>query len=167
MNETPEDAGEEERPPQLAGRAIPRQDPQGPRDQRRRGRNNDPGRTPTYGPTPPRQPRAVRGESGGEVSLKAIAIVAFVFGVFLHGCVALSLLEDDGTSAADLAPEIVVTATPPPAATATATVLPDRTTCDEIRGTEYRSDAERDFFRKNCITGAIPAGTPSVGESTG
>jgi hypothetical protein len=109
----------------------------------------------------------VRGESGGEVSLKAIAIVAFVFGVFLHGCVALSLLEDDGTSAAVLARELGGPATPPPAATATATVLPDRTTCDEIRGTEYRSDAERDFFRKNCITGAIPAGTPSVGESTG
>jgi hypothetical protein len=167
MNETPEEAGSEERPPLLAGQTIPRQDPQRGRDGRRRGRDNDPRRQPTYGPAPPRQPRAVRGESGGEVSLKAIAIVAFVFGVFLHGCVALSLLEDDGTSAADLAPEIVVTATPPPAATATATVLPDRTTCEAIRGTEYRSDAERDFFRRNCITGAAPASTPSVADATG
>jgi predicted secreted Zn-dependent protease len=29
--------------------------------------------------------------------------------------------------------------------------LPDRTTCDEIRGTPYRSTSERDFYTKNCV----------------
>jgi hypothetical protein len=31
--------------------------------------------------------------------------------------------------------------------------LPDRTSCDEIRGTPYRSAAERDFFLANCVSG--------------
>ena len=30
--------------------------------------------------------------------------------------------------------------------------LPDRTHCEEIRGTSYRSASERDFFLSNCIT---------------
>jgi predicted secreted Zn-dependent protease len=34
--------------------------------------------------------------------------------------------------------------------------LPDRATCDEIRGTDYRSDSERDFFRTTCVTAPTP-----------
>jgi hypothetical protein len=121
------------------------------RPERGRGRNRQPDQA--SGPPPPRQPRAVRGQSGGEVSLKTIAIVAFVFGVFLHGCVAWSFLEDDGLPTEAEIPTVVVTSTAAHQGTTTPTPLPDRTSCDEIRGTEYRSDAERDFFRKNCITG--------------
>jgi hypothetical protein len=95
----------------------------------------------------------VRGQSGGEVSLKTIGIIAFVFGVFLHGCVALSILDDSGLPTESERPSVVVTSSPVPQFTPTPTALPDRTTCEEIRGTEYRSEAERDFFRRNCITG--------------
>jgi len=118
------------------------------------------------GPPPPRQPRAVRGQSGGEVSLKTIGIIAFVFGVFLHGCVALSVLDDEGLPTEDDLPIAVATATVAPQTTVTPTALPDRTTCDEIRGTEYRSEAERDFFRRNCITTIAPV-TPQAGPALG
>ena len=131
--------------PQEQGRR--RDDPPERQQQQQRRRQPE-----AIGPAPPRQPRAVRGESGGEVSLKTIALIAFVFGVFLHGCVAWSFLDDEGLPTEDR-PSIVVTSTAAPQATATATTLPDRTTCDEIRGTEYRSEAERDFFRRNCISG--------------
>ena len=40
----------------------------------------------------------------------------------------------------------------PAAARATETPLPDRTNCDEIRGTQYRSVTEREFFLENCTT---------------
>jgi transcriptional regulator with XRE-family HTH domain len=36
------------------------------------------------------------------------------------------------------------------------TAVPDRTDCEEIRGTDYRSEAERQFFLGNCLT--PPAG---------
>jgi lipoprotein-anchoring transpeptidase ErfK/SrfK len=45
--------------------------------------------------------------------------------------------------------------TPTPAATSTP--VPDRTSCNEIRGTEYRSSSERDFYLANCL----PTPTPS------
>ena len=112
----------------------------------------------------------MRGQSGGEVSLKTIGIIAFVFGVFLHGCVAWSVLDDEGLPTGDDLPITVATATAVPQGTAVPTVLPDRTTCDEIRGTDYRSDAERDFFRRNCITAMAPVapqGVQTSGQSTG
>jgi len=40
------------------------------------------------------------------------------------------------------------------------TSLPDRATCDEIRGTAYRSHSERQWFLENCIT--TPAAVPLV-----
>lgn len=48
------------------------------------------------------------------------------------------------------------TATPGP----TQTPLPDRATCAEIRGTEYRSGAEREFYLANCLP--TPEPTPDV-----
>jgi hypothetical protein len=38
----------------------------------------------------------------------------------------------------------------PPGAVITPTPLPDRTSCDQIRGTEYRSETERQWFQRNC-----------------
>jgi lipoprotein-anchoring transpeptidase ErfK/SrfK len=45
------------------------------------------------------------------------------------------------------------TPTPVPA---TPTPLPDRTTCAEILGTEYRSTSEREFYLANCLPTATP-----------
>jgi lipoprotein-anchoring transpeptidase ErfK/SrfK len=48
--------------------------------------------------------------------------------------------------------------TPTPAATSTP--LPDRTSCNEIRGTEYRSSSEREFYLAKCLP--TPTPTPVV-----
>jgi hypothetical protein len=96
----------------------------------------------------------------GDVSLIVIGVAAFVFGVFMHYYVATSILNDDG-EAESAGTTIAATATPAGTAggatvtpsvqpQATATPLPDRTSCDEIRGTQYRSVSEREFFLANC-----------------
>jgi LPXTG-site transpeptidase (sortase) family protein len=51
---------------------------------------------------------------------------------------------------------------PQPTATPSPTAVPIRTECDEIRGTEYRSAAERDWYQENCKSVA-PALTVSSG----
>ena len=48
--------------------------------------------------------------------------------------------------------------TPVPTFEPTATVLPDRTTCSEIQGTDYRSATEHTWYLENCVTVAT-AGT--------
>ncbi len=48
------------------------------------------------------------------------------------------------------------TATSTPSATPTTTPLPDRCSCDEIRGTKYRSVSERDWFLGQCVTPTPP-----------
>jgi hypothetical protein len=94
----------------------------------------------------------------GDASLLVIGIVAFVFGVAMHFWVATSILEDNGeaeqsnTIAATATPEDGTTVTPTIGPRATETPLPDRTSCDEIRGTQYRSVAEREFFLENCTS---------------
>jgi hypothetical protein len=91
-----------------------------------------------------------------------IAVIAFVFGVFLNGYIALSILGNDGSTSspsANDAPQIVPAA-PTATATATQTPLPDRTDCDEIRGTDYRSGAEREYFLSNCLNLAEETPTP-------
>jgi hypothetical protein len=81
--------------------------------------------------------------------------------------------DDDGGQAA--APSVtptrqVVTAAQSPTAVATprptATVLPDRTSCSDIRGTDYRSEAERTWFNQNC-SGTAAASGGSSGSSGG
>jgi hypothetical protein len=64
------------------------------------------------------------------------------------------------------------TAVPTPAATPqpTATVPADRTDCSAIRGTDYRSSAERDWYNQNCTGTAASSGgggapSPSGGSS--
>jgi sortase (surface protein transpeptidase) len=46
----------------------------------------------------------------------------------------------------------------------TATVLADRSDCGTIRGTDYRSNSERDWFQKNC-TGSTASASISGGAS--
>ena len=105
--------------------------------------------------------RSRRPSRAGDVSLLFIGIAAFVFGVAMHGWVAMSILDDDGTAESSDAPvaatatedAVSETVTPTPRPEATATPLPDRTSCDEIRGTQYRSVSEREFFLENCTSG--------------
>lgn len=61
----------------------------------------------------------------------------------------------------------VATAVPTAAATPqpTATVLADRTDCAAIRGSDYRSTAERDWFNKNC-TGTAAASSGGINNSS-
>jgi hypothetical protein len=56
----------------------------------------------------------------------------------------------------------------PPTPTAIATALPDRTACDEIRGTDYRSETEQEWFRANCSPVVPPSTqTPPDASPTG
>jgi len=59
--------------------------------------------------------------------------------------------------------ELPATATAQPLAVATSappTPLPDRTNCAEIKGTEYRSAAEREWYLANCMPTPAPTGQP-------
>jgi hypothetical protein len=42
---------------------------------------------------------------------------------------------------------------------------PDRSNCDEIRGTQYRSNAEREWYLGNCLTvgQSIQQAGPNIG----
>jgi hypothetical protein len=86
------------------------------------------------------------GEGVKSLGLIQLAGVGFLIGVLLHACFAFAVL-DDGTSSADSpAPRTIVT----PEAAPTATVVADRASCEEIRGTDYRSNSERQWFIANC-----------------
>lgn len=114
---------------------------------------------------PPRRPDPPH-DSGAEpprTNIAMVALIAFVFGVFLHGCVALSILDDGSSSGGGGQDRPTVEPAVTVAANATPTRLPDRTSCTEIQGTDYRSTAERDFYRANCIATATP--TPSASPS--
>ena len=73
-------------------------------------------------------------------------------GVLFHVCVVYAVL-DDGSSSPEAAgqPAIISTAvaTQRPA-TPTPNPTGDRTSCAEIRATDYRSPTERDWFLRNC-----------------
>lgn len=104
------------------------------------------------------------GPRGNNVAL--VAGMAFAFGVLLHGCVALSLLDENegGAAIADDAP-VVAPAVPTAEPSPTPSPLPDRTDCEEIRGTDYRSGSEREFFLANCIEQATPTPVEADEES--
>ena len=86
---------------------------------------------------------------------------------------------DDGSSAASqptpgpqaVRQQATATAAPQPAAqpTATAQANPDRTSCSDIRGTAYRSDAEQSWYQKNCLgaASASSSGTAVPSSSVG
>ena len=109
-------------------------------------------------------------------NLALVALVAFAFGVLLHGCVALSILDSGSSASGPERPAPVQDAGVTVEAgeeEATPTRLPDRTTCAEIQGTGYRSTAERDFYRANCIPtptpqpSATPAPSPTATQRPG
>jgi hypothetical protein len=80
-------------------------------------------------------------------NLIQLAGAGFLVGVLFHVCVALAVLDDGSSSESGTRVGPVIT---PAVAAPTATRLPDRTSCAEIAGSEYRSDTERDWFRANC-----------------
>ena len=80
------------------------------------------------------------------ISLLQLAAVGFLTGVLLHACIVFAVL-DDGESTAN-APDGRTIVTPP--AAPSVTVVADRTSCEEIRGTDYRSESERQWFITNC-----------------
>lgn len=61
------------------------------------------------------------------------------------------------------------TAQATPTAVATATAIPDRDSCEDIRGTDYQSESERTWYAENCSgtgTAAASGGTGSSGGSS-
>jgi hypothetical protein len=107
-------------------------------------------------------------------SLLLIGVVAFVFGVALHVYIVKAVLDSGSSSSGAPTPPsqqqiAVSTATPGPGgaeATVAPTALPDRTSCEEIRGTNYRSQAEREFFLTHCLTQTPPTTAPSTTTTT-
>jgi hypothetical protein len=77
-----------------------------------------------------------------------VALVAFAFGVFLHAWVVITILDNDSskTQTGEVPPATELQPPPEPA------TLTDRRNCAEIRGTDYRSTSERDFYLANCLT---------------
>lgn len=87
------------------------------------------------------------------LKLPQAAIVGFAIGIFFHACVVFAVLDDGsgGGSSAGGSPREEVTI---PQATATPSPLADRTDCNAIRTTgDYRSEAERQWFLRNCTGG--------------
>ena len=62
-------------------------------------------------------------------------------------------VEGDTVSGHVTATALAGASTPEPATTA----LPDRTTCAEIQGTDYRSTSEREWYLANCVPTPEPA----------
>ncbi|HXH20514.1 MAG TPA: hypothetical protein VNN10_00680 [Dehalococcoidia bacterium] len=85
---------------------------------------------------------------GQAPNVATVAVLGFMAGLVLWvggACLVLGSGGDD--TGRPLTPRNISTA---PAARPTATTLPNRTNCAEIRGTEYRSEAERQWFIQNC-----------------
>lgn len=85
------------------------------------------------------------------LNLAQIAALAFVIGVVFHVCVVYAVL-DGGSSpeAASQPARIATAASTARAATPTPNPTADRTSCAEIRNTDYRSPTEREWFLRNC-----------------
>ncbi len=107
--------------------------------------------------------------------LSTVAALAFLVGLALWGGIACLMLGagGGGGSSGVKAPAAAPNSSSPAANASTPTPLPDRRDCNEIRGTPYRSSAERDFFLANCIapppTEAPPTATsaPATSASPG
>ncbi len=83
-------------------------------------------------------------------NVATIAILGFMAGLILWvggACLFLGSGGGGDGGSSGLQPGIVAT---PRSATATPARLADRTTCAEIRGTDYRSTTERQWFLANC-----------------
>lgn len=81
-------------------------------------------------------------------NVAAIAVIGLMVGMVLWlGGACLILGSGDDPVPTQRSPATVAT---PRSAVATATRLPHRTDCAAIRGTEYQSEAERQWFLVNC-----------------
>jgi hypothetical protein len=76
--------------------------------------------------------------------------------LFLTGC-GIGGATDDGPVPTETGTRTPLPATATAPATATPTRLPDRANCDEVRGTRYRSPAERFWYLVNCV---VPRDAP-------
>jgi len=82
-------------------------------------------------------------------NLKQTMLIAFVIGVLFHACVVYAVLDDGGAeSGGSNTPGVTA-----PRITPTPTPTLNRQNCDQIRGTDYRSEEERLWFQANCRTG--------------
>jgi lipoprotein-anchoring transpeptidase ErfK/SrfK len=85
--------------------------------------------------------------------LRAATFVALVLGfALLLGCTTADRDATGGSPAPGEASTVVAGFT----AAHTPTPLPDRTTCEEIKGTTYRSDSEQRFYLANCVPTPTP-----------
>jgi len=113
----------------------------------------------------PEPPQPVKDVITGlmRMDLRHVALVAFAIGVLFHVCVVYAVLDDGGGDPAETAAPrdqpVIQQPTPRP------TQPPDRTDCAAIRGTDYRSEAERRWFQANC-TGAIAPSPVPIGPQT-
>jgi hypothetical protein len=95
------------------------------------------------------EPQQEPGQEEQAPNIAAIAIIGLMAGLVIwFGVACLVFGQGDSASSPSLAPGNI--STPSQAARPTATRLVDRTNCAEIRGTDYRSDAERTWFLANC-----------------
>ena len=83
-----------------------------------------------------------------------LALAAFIVGIFLHVAVIYAVLgvSHGGKQDNFTRPQPAAGATQPAVAVGTPTPSnsADRTSCDAIRGTDYRSATERQWFITNC-----------------
>ena len=93
------------------------------------------------------------------LNLRQVAVAGFVIGVLFHACVAVAVIDGGGGESArgpaaggdGLAPGVALnTVAPGVTASPSRTAAPHRTDCAGIRGTDYRSEAERQWFTLNC-----------------
>lgn len=118
-----------------------------------------------------------------ELRVVAITLVLFL-GAFGATLFAAEVIDDGGsggsarvaaTATSPVSLTVVPLATSTPLPTPTATPVPHRRDCAAIAGTEYQSEAERQWFLANC-TGSVtstpvptatrPAGTPAPGATS-
>ena len=91
------------------------------------------------------------------LNIRQVAIVGFVIGVLFNACVAVAVINSgsgsqepsrpagtNGTAGPGVSLNTVVPVTSTRSATG------DRTDCAAIRGTDYRSETERQWFMLNC-----------------
>ena len=87
------------------------------------------------------------------LKLPQLAAIGFVVGVLFHACVIFAVLDDgSGGGGASTSPNVgaTVESGTKPQATPTVSKTADRTDCNAIRGTDYHSENERQWFIRNC-----------------
>ena len=90
---------------------------------------------------------------GGWTTVVLLAIVLVVSA--RGGGEGLTQVRSPTAAPSTVVSDVLAASTPtriPPTKPPAATKLPDRNDCDAMRGTDYRSPAERDWFLANCVT---------------